>query len=193
MSGYPLTPVSSSDPEDLGDTTLLDGHPTPSMSCYNSKPSVSSSSESLKQVPLAVIDTKSTSNTFGDWEPVLDISFSTSSIEPRSIVSYGFMGTLGQGSYGKVMLAYLKKRPDEGLYAVKMSRKSETVQYSKETPTGELDTLQMVANASSVRHINQDDIHGGRFLQRLADHFQDDMFNFIVLVRKLEQGCSEYS
>jgi hypothetical protein len=98
------------------------------------------------------------------------------------------MGTLGQGSYGKVMLAYLKKRPDEGLYAVKMLRKTETVQYSKEAPTGELDTLQMVANASSVRHINEDGIHGGRFLQRLADHFQDDRFNFIVLVRKLTRS-----
>jgi hypothetical protein len=128
---------------------------------------------SINLVPTR--ETKSSINLTEDFEPVLEMSFSTSSIEPRSIVSYGIMGTLGRGTYGKVLLAYLKTRPDGDLYAVKMLRKNET-------PAGELNTLQMVANAEEIA---EDGVHGALFLQRLADHFQNDRFHFIVLVRIL--------
>lgn len=130
---------------------------------------------------VASRETKSNIDITQDLEPVLDMTFSTSSIEPRSIVSYGILGTLGRGTYGKVLLAYLKKRPDGDLYAVKMLRKTEMIQYGRVALAGELDTLQMVANASSLDHIGEDGIHGEPFLQRLADHFQDDKFYFIVL------------
>lgn len=132
---------------------------------------------------VASRETKSNIDITQDLEPVLDMTFSTSSIEPPSIVSYGILGTLGRGTYGKVLLAYLKKRPDGDLYAVKMLRKTEMIQYGRVALAGELDTLQMVANASSLDHIGENGIHGEPFLQRLADHFQDDKFYFIVLVR----------
>jgi hypothetical protein len=136
--------------------------------------------------------TKSSINLTEDFEPVLDMSFSSSSIEPRSIVSYGIMGTLGRGTYGKVLLAYLKKCPDGDLYAVKMLRKNEMVQYSTVSLAGELNTLQMVAEASSVEHMGEDSAHGGLFLQRLADHFQNDRFHFIVLVSNSNKVDSRY-
>jgi serine/threonine protein kinase len=97
------------------------------------------------------------------------------------------MGTLGRGTYGKVMLAHLKKHPDGNLYAVKMLRKAEMIHYDNVALAGELDTLQMVANASSQEYMGQDSTHGGLFLQRLADHFQDERFYFIVLVRKFNK------
>jgi hypothetical protein len=117
-----------------------------------------------------------------DWEPVLDMTLSIPSIAQRSIVSYGIVGTLGRGTYGKVLLAYLKQRPDGDLYAVKMVPKTQLVQYSKIALAGELNTLQIVANASSSEFIGEDSIHSALFLQHLEDHFQDDKFHFIVLV-----------
>jgi len=126
-------------------------------------------------------ETRNNINVTEDWGPILD---STSSVEPRSIVSYGIMGTLGRGTYGKVLLAYLKKFPDGDLYAVKLLRKTEIAPYGKQALAGELDTLQMVANVSSLDYAGEDGIRGGLFLQQLTDHFQDDTFQFIVLVRR---------
>ena len=125
-------------------------------------------------------ETKSSINLTEDWDPVLDMTFGTSSIEPRSILSYGIMGTLGRGSYGKVLLAYLKTHPDGDLYAVKILRKPQKIQHDNVALAGELNTLQMVANSSSY----EDNIYGGLFLQRLVDHFQDDGFHFIIMVRQ---------
>ncbi|KAF8065159.1 hypothetical protein FPV67DRAFT_171778 [Lyophyllum atratum] len=102
-----------------------------------------------------------------------DISRRTS---PPRILSYGIIGTIGKGTYGKVVLACLKDDWDGDLYAVKIVRTQ-----GKHEIEAELATLQLISGTS--RTSNDD---GLLFLQRIQEAFRDEASLFIVLVRHLD-------
>ncbi|RDB19756.1 Ribosomal protein S6 kinase alpha-5 [Hypsizygus marmoreus] len=102
----------------------------------------------------------------------------SSFIKAQSVSSYHIIGTLGRGTYGKVVLAYLEGRPDGDLYAVKVVRKANHYELGSE-----LAILQTISELSASKtHGCVDEETGGlRFLQRLLSNFQDATSIYIIL------------
>ncbi|KAK0223983.1 hypothetical protein IW262DRAFT_867380 [Armillaria fumosa] len=109
---------------------------------------------------------------------ILDDSFlqdsTDSSNVPSSISTFDIIGTLGRGTYGKVLLG---TRPDDcGLRAIKVLQKSGMHRYGMEEVQRELRTLQLIAEQPISRS-------GAAFLQNMVEAFENERFVFIVLVR----------
>ncbi|KAK0205461.1 kinase-like domain-containing protein [Desarmillaria ectypa] len=91
---------------------------------------------------------------------------------PPSISAFDIIGTLGRGSYGKVLLG---TRPDGcGLRAIKVLQKSGIHRYGLEEVHRELRTLQLIAEQPMSRS-------GAAFLQKIVESFENERFVFIVL------------
>lgn len=103
---------------------------------------------------------------------------------PSSISTFDIIGTLGRGTYGKVLLG---TRPDDcGLRAIKVLQKSRMHRYGMEEVQRELRTLQLIAEQPVSRS-------GAPFLQNMVEAFENERFVFIVLVRQYISRVSHYS
>ncbi|KAK0451886.1 hypothetical protein EV421DRAFT_1069961 [Armillaria borealis] len=103
---------------------------------------------------------------------------------PSSISTFDIIGTLGRGTYGKVLLG---TRPDGcGLRAIKVLQKSGMHRYGMEEVQRELRTLQLIAEQPMSRS-------GAAFLQNMVEAFENERFVFIVLVRRYTPCVSYYS
>ncbi|PBK63172.1 hypothetical protein ARMSODRAFT_545049 [Armillaria solidipes] len=103
---------------------------------------------------------------------------------PSSISTFDIIGTLGRGTYGKVLLG---TRPDGcGLRAIKVLQKSGMHRYGMEEVQRELRTLQLIAEQPMSRS-------GAAFLQNMVEAFENERFVFIVLVRRYIPCVSYYS
>ncbi len=95
---------------------------------------------------------------------------------PSSISSFEIIGTLGRGTYGKVLLGSHARAP--GLHAIKVLQKTGMHRYGIEEVERELRTLRSFSDASASDPRTA-------FLQNMLGTFSDDRFVFIVLVREL--------
>ncbi|KAG5639759.1 hypothetical protein H0H81_000039 [Sphagnurus paluster] len=95
----------------------------------------------------------------------------------RSITAYGIIGTLGRGTYGKVVLGCLKDDFDGDLYAIKIVPKAGT-----RSNIPELAILEFISNISKIKDGDRDK-WGVAFLQRMRETLHSDESFFIVLVR----------
>ncbi|KAG7442928.1 kinase-like protein [Guyanagaster necrorhizus] len=90
---------------------------------------------------------------------------------PPSILAFDIIGTLGRGTYGKVLLG---TRPDgSGLRAIKVLQKSGMHRYGMEEVRRELRTLQLIAEQPMSTS-------GAVFLQNMVESFENERFVFIV-------------
>jgi hypothetical protein len=92
--------------------------------------------------------------------------------DTRTIGSYVIVGTLGEGTYGKVVLAYLNDSQDKEHYALKILKKTQG-----QSVRSELACLLLIArqNSESVKN-------GSNFLQRILESFEDLDRIYLVLV-----------
>lgn len=91
---------------------------------------------------------------------------------PSSISSFEIFGTLGRGTYGKVLLGTHATQP--GLRAIKVLQKTGMDRYGKEEAERELRTLKTFSEASTDTRT--------LFLQGMVNTFSDARFVFLVLV-----------
>lgn len=112
------------------------------------------------------------------------LSSSPSSRISHSISSFSLIGTLGYGSYGKVLLGCLKDTSRGDLCAIKVIRKSAPNNRFGSPDSEvqrEITTLEWIA--ARIRQAGPvfPSVH---FLQNTFGHFQDDMNAFIILVNQ---------
>jgi hypothetical protein len=106
---------------------------------------------------------------------VQDISVETP-IHAQSLSSYDLIGTLGQGTSGKVFLASLKRDPGGGLHALKTIWKDDISSCSTQDTVDELSTLRLIAGALRLGDLSVP------FLQILIEDSEDDNFLYLALV-----------
>ncbi|KAF9017735.1 hypothetical protein BDZ89DRAFT_369127 [Hymenopellis radicata] len=106
--------------------------------------------------------------------PNLSSLAETSIAFPSSISSFEIIGTLGRGTYGKVLLGSHARAP--GLQAIKVLQKTGMHRYGIEEVERELRTLRSFSDTSADPRT--------AFLQNMLGTFSDERFVFIVLVRE---------
>lgn len=127
----------------------------------------------------------------GDRGVFCPLSFGLSIAQPTTIPSYEFMGTLGQGTYGKVLLGCRSDDSNSELRAIKVMPKRDIRRYGAREVVKELGALRLVSQTGlpldgggdNVDREKSGDWGGIQFLQHLVETFQDDGHVFIVLVR----------
>ncbi|KAF8651512.1 hypothetical protein AX16_004708 [Volvariella volvacea WC 439] len=109
---------------------------------------------------------------------------------PHFTPRYRFMGTIGQGSYGKVLLGYRDDDPHEEIRAVKVMPKRHIRRFGVNEIVKELTALRLVAQTMEYSSLEDGglsgcqmdgDKEGIQFLQKLVESFQDPGYVFIVL------------
>ncbi|EGO01245.1 hypothetical protein SERLA73DRAFT_179378 [Serpula lacrymans var. lacrymans S7.3] len=105
-----------------------------------------------------------------------------------SLKSYRLLGTLGRGTYGKVMLSCfsVNKSPGRQCAMKVLQKRSMTLQRAKGIK-GELTVLKSVAEAISLNRrvhkcgFDDESLRGVSFLQNTLACFQDDEFVYMIL------------
>lgn len=191
LSSYHLSsspvPFPSSTSKSSSSSTCLAPHRAPltstvnlaqNLDCYSSSlvtNSIQSNSLHLSQAPSF---NPNYSPIFASQEPTLC----------RSISCFDLIGTVGCGSYGKVLLGNLSSETtgSSSLHAIKVLRKRDMHRDGVEEVKRELRALRWIADTIKYNDATHSQtIQGVSFLQKMSETFQNDNYVFIVLVRHI--------
>lgn len=100
---------------------------------------------------------------------------------PCAIGSYDIIGTLGNGTHGEVILASSKESTNNDLYAVKVLRDVEKLDFIRE-----VSILKLIREWSDSRTANDTGIC---FLQKLREVLQNEHVHCLVLVCQTSNIC----
>lgn len=105
----------------------------------------------------------------------------------RSISCFDLIGTVGCGSYGKVLLGNLSNEAtgSNSLHAIKVLSKRYMYRDGVEEVKRELRALRWIADTIKYSDAKKSQsFQGVSFLQKMSESFQNDNFVFLVLVRR---------